>query len=428
MRIGINLLSWEPGRRGGVETYNRNLLRALLDLGTDDTFVLFLSQEARGGVGLESPRLEECFCPVRSRRRFRRALWEQLRLGRWLAQSGVEVLFCPHSLLPALRTGGTPGLPPIPMVQLIHDLQVFDLPDNFPWWKRAYLHRRLPASAGRAARIIAISEFTCQRVLRLLKPPAAKVLTILEAAAPEFAPRPEAEIAALCERHSLRRPYLLCLATSHSHKRLDHLVRVFDRLVTERGWGEQLPIPPLLPGEGVGGEAPSPLLSAGGGMGGGLGSEASRPGVRQLVLGGLPGSGRAELEAAVAACRNPQAVRHLGRMPAEDLPGLYSGALGFVFPSVYEGFGLPLLEAMACGCPVLSSDCASLPEVAADAALLYDGLSDEALAAGLIRLVEEPELQAQLQARGFQRAQTLTWTKTARETLAVLVESRESSR
>ena len=370
MRIGINLLSWEPGRRGGVETYNRNLLRALVGLDSGDTFVLFLSQEARGQVGLDSPRVEEVVCPVRSRQRIRRALWEQFRLGSSLARSGVEVLFCPHSLVPQVS--------PVPLVQVVHDLQVFDLPGNFRWWKRAYLHRQLPASARRAARIIAVSEFSRASVVRHLGVPAEKVTVVLEAAAPEYSPRPEAEIAGIAERYGVRCPYVLSLATSHQHKRLDHLVRVWDRLVGEKGW------------------------------------------VEQLVLGGLPGSGQAELEAAVAACQFPDSVRHLGRLPAADLPALYSGAQGFVYPSLYEGFGLPLLEAMACGCPVLSSDCAALPEIAAEAALLYPGASDEALAAGLVRLVEEPELRADLCAKGLQRAEALSWTQTAQETLAVL--------
>lgn len=370
MRIGINLLSWEPGHRGGVETYDRSLLRALLALDSGDTFVLFLGQEARDASPLADPRLEQLYCPVRSRRRLRRALWEQSRLGRWIAGAGVEVLFCPHSLLPARC--------PVPMVQLVHDLQVYDLPENFPWFKRAYLYRRLPSSARRAARVLTVSEFTRQRVLRHLRVPAEKVTAVLEAAPPEFTPRPEAEIVASCERHGLRRPYLLSLATSHRHKGLDRLVRVFDRLVGERGWD------------------------------------------LRLVLGGLPGSGERELRQALATASHPEAVLHVGRLPAEELPALYSGALGYVFPSLYEGFGLPLLEAMACGCPVLSSDAASLPEVAAGAALLYAGDSEAALAQGLVRLAEDPDLRTRLRARGFARAAELSWDLTARETLALL--------
>lgn len=372
MRIGFNLLSWVPGKRGGIETYNRSLLRALLDLDTEDTFVLFVGREASGALGVDSPRLEEQVCPVRSRFRPVRALWEQARFGAWLARAGVEVLYCPHSLLPAAS--------PVPAVQLVHDLQVFDLPANFSLLKRAYLHRRLPASAHRAARVIAISEFTRQSVVRHLRVPAEKVTVIPEAAGPEFYPRSQEEVAASRVRYGLSGPYLLCLSTSHKHKGLDRLVRVFDRLKAERGWREQ------------------------------------------LILAGLPGSGEADLQAALRAVRYPGDIRHLGRLPSEVLPALYTGAVGLVFPSCYEGFGLPVVEAMACGCPVACTSAGSLPEAAGGAALLFEALSDEALASAIIRLVEEPELRERLRRAGLERVKPLTWTETARQTLAVLHE------
>ncbi|HEY3398405.1 MAG TPA: glycosyltransferase family 1 protein [Armatimonadota bacterium] len=373
MRIGINLLSWVPGRRGGVETYNRNLLRALLELETDDQFVVFLGQEAAGALALGSPRLEESLCPVRSRRRWARARWEQTRFGAWVEQAGVQVLYCPHSLLPARCR--------VPLVQLIHDLQVFDLPQNFSALKRWYLYRRLPESARRATRVVAISEFTRQSVVQHLGVPAERVTVILEAAAPEFSPRPEAEIAELRRRYGVEGPYLLCLSTSHKHKQLDRLARVFGRLRAERGWTER------------------------------------------LVLGGLPGSGERELQAALAEAACGEAVCHLGRLPAETLPALYSGAEGFIFPSCYEGFGLPVVEAMACGCPVASSSCGSLPEAAGDAALMFDATSEAELAAAVIRLVEEPALRADLRERGLARTAQLSWADTAARTLAVLHEA-----
>lgn len=370
MRIGINLLPWLPGRRGGLETYDRSLLRALLELDTDDTFVLFLSREAVGAMGLQSSRLEEWGCPIYSRYRPLRALWEQTRFAAWVARSGVEVLFCPHSLLPTRC--------PVPMVQVVHDLQVFDLPENFSALKRAYLYRRLPDSARRAAGIIAISEFTRQSVIRNLRAPADKISVILEAASPDFAPQSEAGVAAMRARCELRQPYLLCLSTSHKHKHLERLVRAFDAL--KDTW----------------------------------------PGPEQLVMAGLPGTGEAEFRAALAQARHREDLLHLGRLSYEELPPLYAGALGLVFPSCYEGFGLPVVEAMACGCPVACSEAGSLPEAAGGAALLFDCHSDQAVTAAMRRLLEEPALRADLRARGLERVKSLTWAETARQTLAVL--------
>jgi glycosyltransferase involved in cell wall biosynthesis len=110
-----------------------------------------------------------------------------------------------------------------------------------------------------------------------------------------------------------------------------------------------------------------------------------------------------------------------GYLPDEDVPALLSGALAFVFPSLYEGFGMPVLEAMACGAPVLAANTSSLPEVAGDAALLVDPADTAAIAAGLARLAAEPALRADLRARGIARAAEFSWERCARETLAVLL-------
>jgi glycosyltransferase involved in cell wall biosynthesis len=282
----------------------------------------------------------------------------------------VEVLFCPHTLLPARC--------PVPAVQVVHDLQVYDLPENIAPLKRAFLYRRLPAGARQAARIIAISEFTRDRVVRHLGVAAEKITVIGEAAGPEFYPRPAEEVAEIRSRHQLAAPYLLCLATSHKHKHLDRLVRAFDAF------------------------------------------KDARPGPELLVRAGLPGSGEGEWQAALRAARHREDIHDLGRVPYAELAPLYCGAVGLVFPSGYEGFGLPVVEAMACGCPVACSDAASLPEAAGGAALLFDCDSEAEITAALRRLVEEPELRESLRTRGLVRAGELTWQETARQTLEVL--------
>jgi glycosyltransferase involved in cell wall biosynthesis len=112
-------------------------------------------------------------------------------------------------------------------------------------------------------------------------------------------------------------------------------------------------------------------------------------------------------------------VRFTGYVPDEDLPAIYSGADLFVFPSIYEGFGLPVLEAMACGIPVVTSNTSSLPEVAGDAALLVDPYSVDEIAAAMRRVLCDPDVAAELCAKGLQRAKQFSWERTARETIAV---------
>jgi glycosyltransferase involved in cell wall biosynthesis len=370
MRIGINLLPWLPNLRGGVETYDRQLLRALGEIETDDRFVLFLSREAVGVLEVNSGRFEECACPISSRYRPVRALWEQRFFGKWVARSGVEALLCPHFLAPAHC--------PVPLVPIVHDLQVYDLPENFPPAKRAYQYHRFPASAARSAQLVASSEFTKGRLVRHLGQTPDRITVVHLAAAAEYRPGAPAEIAAVRARHGLDGPYFFCPATSHKHKHLDRLVRAFDALKEERG------------------------------------------GPEQLVLVGLTGSGQAELQAALRAARHRAEIHHLGRVDSADLPPLYSGALALIFPSGFEGFGLPVLEAMACGCPVACSSAASLPEVAGDAALLFDCAAEPEITAALRRLVAEPDLRETLRARGLVRANAFSWAETARRTLEVV--------
>ena len=139
-----------------------------------------------------------------------------------------------------------------------------------------------------------------------------------------------------------------------------------------------------------------------------------------LVLAGTRGWGAAEASAGIASLPRGARVRIVGYVAAEDLPALYRGATAFVFPSCVEGFGIPVLEAMASGCPVLTSTAPALTEVAADAALVVDPLDTDAIADGIRRLVHDAELRETLRVRGLRRAKEFSWDRTAAETLAVL--------
>jgi len=191
-----------------------------------------------------------------------------------------------------------------------------------------------------------------------------------------FAPAPADRQAEVRARYGLDRPYLCTLSTLEPRKNLTRLVAAYDIVC-----------------------------------------EAARLDL-DLVLIGAQGWGANELDALVDQPRRGR-IRSLGYVPAEDLPTLLSAAAAMAYVSLYEGFGLPPLEAMACGCPVVCSGTTSLPEVVGDAALRVDPLDVESIADGLRRLLEEPTLAGDLGVRGRARAEQLTWRATAEQTAAV---------
>jgi glycosyltransferase involved in cell wall biosynthesis len=259
-----------------------------------------------------------------------------------------------------------------PTVPVVFDMFGFARAHNLP--ASALTERlTLPIAVRRAAGFICISEATRVELEERFPATRGRTKAIpLGAAAAFHQARPD-DVAA---RHGIDSPYVLAVGTLEPRKNLIRLIEAFVSLPrsVRDGW--------------------------------------------RLVLAGARGWSNAELEALVG--RYPGDVRLLGFVPDEDLPGLYAGATMFAYPSLAEGFGLPVAEAMAAGTAVLTSDRSSLLEVAGDAALLVDPTDAEAIAAGLERLLGDCELRRELAERGRRRAASLTWERTARETLAYL--------
>jgi alpha-1,3-rhamnosyl/mannosyltransferase len=267
-----------------------------------------------------------------------------------------------------------PYRPGVPTVLTVHDL----IPIHFPQQsttRARLLFRHATLLALRAARhVIAVSEATRQDALVQFGIPAARITAIPHAADPAFRPQPPEVVAAVRARYALPINYALYLGSNKPHKNLLGLVEA---------WGMLRP-------------QPVPLVIAGA-----WDSRYPAPRQRAEALGFGDG------------------IRWLGSVPEPDLPALYSGALLFVFPSLYEGFGLPVLEAMACGAAVVCSNSSSLPEVASGAALLADPLDTRALAATMAQVLGDESLRRQMQEKGLARAQHFTWEQTARRTLDI---------
>lgn len=264
-------------------------------------------------------------------------------------------------------------------VTVIHDMTYRAFPDTVRLKTKVMLDLNLKASCRRADRIVTVSEFSKREILRYLPVPEEKIEVApcgvdLSVFRPDYEPE---RVQGACARHGVKGEYFLYLGTLEPRKNLTRLIEAYALLVRE------------LPG--------SPLL----------------------VMAGRKGWMYDEIFARVKELGLEQRVVFTGYVPDEDAPLLLCGALAFVFPSLYEGFGMPPLEAMACGTPVLTADAASLPEVTGDAALLVDPLSVEEMRAGMRRLATDAALRQTLREKGLARAKLFTWESAAEKLYAV---------
>lgn len=295
-----------------------------------------------------------------------RPLWMQFVLPRILHRTRPDLVHFTNYVVPL-------GLD-LPFVTTFHDMSLSLLPRCHTVKKRLLTARLLPFAARNARLILTPSESTRRDVLRLLPVEPARVRVIPEAAASFFRPVTSGR-ERLDRVYGVRPPYLLYVGTIEPRKNLARALRAFSRI------------------------APSHAA------------------LRFVMVGPL-GWKYAEILREMERPELAGRVSRLGYVPEEDLPAFYSHATAFVYPSLYEGFGLPIVESMACGTPVLTSNGSSMAEIGEGAALLVDPLDEAAIASALDRLVADPALRDELRARGLLRAAEYSWERTGRETVA----------
>jgi glycosyltransferase involved in cell wall biosynthesis len=359
MRIAIDARLWaEP--RSGIGRYTRSLTEHLQQLAPEERWIHYVDRLP----GASLPGVEIRCLPWPQR-----LLWSLWHAPRDLRRRPVDVF---HGV-----TGfELPPRGPWALVTTVHDLVPFRLPALVPARHRWAVRCLLGGALRRAQRIIAVSEATRAEVLARFRLPPDRVVVVPEAAPAEFTPPPAPALAAVRARYGLARPYVLFVGFLEPKKNLGTLLEAIARLRRMGAWDSTELVVVGAPGWG-----PDPA--------------------RQVDALGLAG-----------------AVRFVGPAPDADLPALYGGALAFAFPSLWEGFGLPVLEAMATGAPVVASNRGALPEVTAGAALLVEPTAAP-LAEALGQLLADAPLRERLRAAGLARAAEFSWARTARETLAV---------
>jgi glycosyltransferase involved in cell wall biosynthesis len=358
VRIGIDARKLHDF---GIGTYIRNLLRQLARLDRDTEFVLICRAEDRESLTL----LGENFRAI-AESASNYSVSEQVRVPLALMREGVSLFHAPHYVLPLLVRCRS--------VVTIHDCIHLMFPQYLPNRAAlAYARASIGIAAQRATRVMTVSESSKRDILRFVDTAPDKIDVIYNAYDERFAIEPrEEDVVRVRERFQLHDEFVLYAGNVKPHKNLERLIQAF-HLVRRRGLDHL-----------------------------------------KLIVIGDEVSKYAALRRAVHRYQLHQYVRFLGYLPEETLAVMYRLAGVFVFPSLYEGFGLPPLEAMASGTPVVTSNVSSLPEVAGDAALLVDPYDPGAIADGIYMVLTDETTRRDLRRRGLERARLFSWETSVR--------------
>ena len=369
MRIGINALYLLPGGVGGTETYLRELLEWMPRIAPEHEYFVIVNRECEDAALAASPQLHLVRTGVPAASRPSRLLYEQVLVPAQARALRLDVLFNPGFTAPALCG--------CPCVTTFHDLQHKRHPEYFRFFDLPAWNFFLGLSARRSQRILAVSQATATDFRRFYPGVKSPIdITPLGARDAFFALRSPGHTP---------EDFLLCVSTLHPHKNHVRLVRAFAKWRQESG-------------------------------------SATR-----LVLAGMRGFAAKAVERSIAECQAASFVTITGWISDEELLALYRDARGFIFPSLFEGFGIPVVEALACGLPSAVSAIEPMRSHAGDAALSFNPLDEDAIANAIHRILTDAGLRAKLAEAGPRRAEEFRWRRTAQLTLESLITAAGSS-
>ena len=383
MRIAVDALSVVPGETGGGETYLAGLLGAMGAVAAargHEVIVHCTPENSRLFRDAGAVRLARL--AIENRSRPRRLLYEHLRYGSQLREDRIDVLFAPGNALP-LRL-------PCPAVLGVQSLHSFLVPEEMSRFRVAYFRRMVPMSARRAVRVLCVSEDLRRTLLRVVPGLDAAKIRVVHEGSPTDIRRVEdaARVAEVCREFGVEPGrFVLFVSSLNPFKRPERAVEAVARIRADRGEAWCL-----------------------------------------LLAGRASDAHRSRVLAAAEACGAEDLVRIAGTLDRARLAALYSGARVMTYPSTVETFGLPPLEAMACGTPVVAANRTSIPEITGDAALLIDPDDVAAYAAALHRALHDDALRADLVAKGRARLALFDWDRAAAETLDLVEEAARAAR
>lgn len=367
MKIGIDASKISIRQKTGTENYSYNLIKSLIELDKSNDYLLYLREDPPEFVkGRSNVSYKKIPLP---------RLWTQAGLASEAMFSPPDVLFIPAHTMPVLHR------PSLKTVVTIHDLGAEFLKEYHQFPQKLYLNKSTEFVAKFATHLIAVSEATKKDLVTKLGVPAERISVVYESWDRELFHKPSSvEVSSIRTKYHLKNDYLIFVGTIQPRKNLERLIEAFSQ---------------------------------------------ARVGL-DLVLAGKPGWLSEPIYQAPSRFGVGDRVHFLGHVPNEELAGLYGGSRAMVFPSLYEGFGIPVLEAMACGVPVLTSSTTSLPEVGGKGARYVNPESTDSVKMGIEDIVTKDTLRHLLLSEGIKQIQKFSWEKAAKETLAVLERVNES--
>jgi glycosyltransferase involved in cell wall biosynthesis len=369
MVIGIDASRANKTQKTGTEWYSWQLIQELKKIPPTQVggvkFVLYSPNKLKGALAElpEGWKSQVFSWPPKY-------LWTQLRFSCQIKKFPPDLLFVPAHVIPRAHPQKT--------VTVCHDIGFKRFPGAYSAWSRFYLNWSTRFALKHASKIIAISEFTKNELINIYQADSSKIEVVHLAYNDQlFRPiKDETKINEVLAKYKIEKPYILYVGRLEEKKNIVGLLKAF-KLFTEVGFSNI-----------------------------------------KLVLVGKPGYGYRNFKRQKSKVKN---ILEIGYLEQTDLPYLYSGAKVFVFPSFYEGFGMPVLEAMACATPVVASSTTSIPEVAGDAALLVNPDNSKEIAAAVEQIINDTDLRTRLVQKGLDRVKNFSWQKCARETLELLL-------
>lgn len=372
MKIAINTLSLNR-TKAGMGNYIKNLVNVLSEIDKDNTYFVLVSERNKDFFRIRQKNFKIINLGKIVTMDLPRLFWEQISLPRFLKKNRIDVLHSPGFVMPIMSKAKN--------VLTMADMTFFTHPEAHTLAKRAYFWMFMPISIKKADKIISISENTKKDILDHVKVDKKKIRTVHLAADRSFKELNKDKCRKeIKERYDVGSPFILFIGMIEPRKNLERLITAFSELKKKENMQHK------------------------------------------LVIVGKKGWKFDSIFKTIKKERLEQEIIFTGYVPDEDLAKFYNAADFFVYPSLYEGFGLPVLEAMACGCPVITSNVSSMPEVAGDAGLLINPESVKDIADAIKKVINDKELQKKMRKQGIKQSSRFSWKKTAEKTLRIYEE------